>query len=97
MTLKPSTAVEKVVGNPLAQTAATAIAAMNGGPLAALLPVLLTTLASERQKKRIEAALIEIDSQLQSHTSILRNISDSQYKLITMGKFPAPWGGILGG
>jgi hypothetical protein len=82
MTLKPSTAVEKVVGNPLAQTAATAIAAMNGGPLAALLPVLLTTLASERQKKRIEAALIEIDSQLQSHTSILRNISDSQYKLI---------------
>lgn len=60
----------------------TYVSALSGNPLAALLPILTSSLASERQKNRIEAALTEIDTTLQKHTKELRNIDDAQYKLI---------------
>jgi hypothetical protein len=80
--LKPATSIEQVAGNPLVQSGLTVVAALSAGPLAALLPVLATTLASERQKRRMEASLIDIDARLRSQEAALRNITDSQYKLL---------------
>jgi hypothetical protein len=80
--LQPSSVTERITGNGATQAGLSAIAALSGGPLAALLPALATTLASERQKKRIEEALNAIDSQLLAHAIALRNMSDSQYKVI---------------
>lgn len=57
---KPSSVVESVSGNIITESALTAIAGISGGPLAALLPVLATSLASGRQKERVEKALVDI-------------------------------------
>jgi hypothetical protein len=80
--LRPSTVTERISGNGATQAGLSAIAALSGGSLASLLPVLATTLASARQKKRVEDALTAIDQQLRAHESDLRNINDNQYKLI---------------
>ena len=77
-----STTLEKIAGSPITQSAATVIAAIDGGATAALLPVLATTLASERQKKRVDAAIADLNLQLKQNESALRVISDNQYKLI---------------
>jgi len=58
------------------------IGALSGNPLTAILPVLGNSLASERQRKRIEAALADIDVILNRHDIALRNLTDEQYKLI---------------
>jgi hypothetical protein len=60
----------------------TAIAACLGGPVAALLPVLTNTLANERQRKRVEDALLEIEERLSVIEDIRESLSDAQYKLI---------------
>ncbi|AMS31887.1 hypothetical protein AEM42_04750 [Betaproteobacteria bacterium UKL13-2] len=57
---QPST-MEKIAGNLAVEAALTAIAAAAGTPLAALLPVLGKSLASERQKLRVEATLREMN------------------------------------
>jgi hypothetical protein len=80
--LKPSTALENAAGHTGTEAALTLVGALSGNPLAALLPVLGTSLASERQKKRVEEALLRIDATLNEHADLLRNISDSQYKLV---------------
>jgi flagellar hook-associated protein FlgK len=80
--LRHSTILESVTGNGATQAGLSAIAALSGGPLASLLPVLATTLASARQRKRVQDALTAIDQQLRAHESDLRNINDNQYKLI---------------
>src|SRR5690348_15695450 len=79
---KPPTALEKVPGNVVTQSALTAVAAMAAGPLAALLPVLAGCLAAERQRKRVEETLKEIDGILQAHAQAIRNLSDEQYKIV---------------
>jgi hypothetical protein len=80
--LAPQTAVEAVAGHVVTQSAATIVAALAGGPLAALLPVLGMSLASERQRARVEAALVEMNSLLEENQQLVRELSDAQYKLI---------------
>jgi flagellar hook-associated protein FlgK len=80
--LRPPTALERVAGSRTAEGALTAIGALAGGPLAALLPVLGKSLAAERQKLRVEAALAEIDKVLNEHSEALNSLSDAQYKLV---------------
>lgn len=81
-TLQKQTNIEKVAGSLLMEGAATAIAALAGGPLAALLPVLSNTLANERYRKRIEQGLREVSSMLVEHQKLLDVMSDAQYKLV---------------
>lgn len=77
-----TTLTEKISGHLIVQSALTVIAALAGGPLTAMLPVLANSLASERQKERVEKYLLDVSSILQSHEDILRSLTDSQYKLI---------------
>lgn len=76
------TSLEKIAGNTLTETALTVVAALVGGPVAPLLPVLASSLASQRQKNRVETCLREITEILQEQGEAIKNISDSQYKLI---------------
>lgn len=80
--LKPPTTLERVAGSRMAEGALTAIGALAGGPLAALLPILGKSLAAERQKARVEAALAGIDKVLSAHSHAMNTLSDAQYKLI---------------
>ena len=80
--LKPPSVTENIAGSPASEAALTVVAALSGGPLAALLPVLAKTLASGRHRQRVEAALTDIDATLQQHESVLRNLTDEQYKLV---------------
>lgn len=83
MTIQNSpTALEKVPGNVITQSALTALATMAGGPLAALLPILASSLAAERQKTRVQDTLAEIDKVLQAHEHQIRHLSDEQYKIV---------------
>lgn len=74
--------IEKISGSLATSSVATIIAACFGGPVAALLPVLTPTLANGRHKKRMEAALIEVEKQLTTQGNELNNITDAQYKFI---------------
>lgn len=80
--LSPLTNLEKVTDCLPTVATLTLVGALSGNPLAALLPVLSSSLASGRQKKRVEEALTEINSVLTEHAIALRDISDAQYKLI---------------
>ena len=77
-----STLLEKITGSLPVQGSLAVVAALSGGPLAALLPVLATTLASQRQAKRIEAAISQIQDALRGQEEYLEQMSDAQYKLI---------------
>ncbi len=74
--------VEKIAGHVATESALTLIGALSGNPIGALLPVLGKSLASERQKRRVEAALVEINTMLETHEKALHHITDAQYKLI---------------
>ncbi|MFH7519078.1 hypothetical protein, partial [Pseudomonas syringae group genomosp. 7] len=71
--LKPSTALEKLSGSLPTEAALTAIAVVVGTPLVALLPILGKSLAAARQKERVEATLLEINSILAMHEAQLAN------------------------
>ena len=80
--LKPPSVVEKAAGNLPVEAALTVIAAAAGAPLTALLPVLAKSLASERQKQRVEATLREMNEVLLKHVALLATLTDQQYKFI---------------
>ena len=80
--LQRPTALERLTGNVLTEAAATALAAHIGGPLVALLPVLGKSLASERQRVRVEQALVDIQQLLDQQAQAVRDLTDAQYKLI---------------
>lgn len=80
--VKPPTILEKVTGDVVTESAFTLIAALSGNPLAVLLPVLNNALASGRMRRRVEAALLDIDTRLRLHEDKLSDLSDSQYKLL---------------
>ena len=82
MALPKPSALERVSGSLATEAGLTAIGAVAGGALAPLLPVLAKSLASERQRKRVEAALTEIARTLERHEGAIRTLSDAQYKLI---------------
>lgn len=79
---KSATTLEKAAGSLVAESALTLVSVVSGGALTALLPVLSKSLASARHNKRVEEALAEISSTLEAHSEVLRNLTDSQYKLI---------------
>jgi hypothetical protein len=76
------TAVEKIAGSPVTESALTVVAAMAGGAVAPLLPVLAKSLAAKRQQDRVDAALADISSDLAAVEAQLRTLTDDQYKLI---------------
>ena len=80
--MNKATSLEKVVSSLTVGGAATLTAAIAGGPVAALLPLLITTLANDRHKKRVENALSQLDEDLSKISDKLENISDAQYKFI---------------
>ena len=77
-----ATKIEKVTGHIGTESALTLVGALSGMPLAALLPVLAKSLASERQKQRIENAFVQIDATLRQHSAAIQDMTDAQYKLI---------------
>ena len=80
--LEPPSRLEVVAGHPATEAALTYVGAASGNPLLALLPPLAKSLASERQRQRVEGALADINATLTKHESLLRTLSDEQYKLI---------------
>lgn len=80
--LKPPTVLEEISGHSATEGVLTLIGALSGSPLAALLPVLSKSLASARQRQRVEEALQDMDETLRQHADALRNLSDPRYKLI---------------
>ena len=81
--MKPPSKLENLSGSLPTTVSATALASVLGGPVAALLPVLTSTLANSRHKQRVEAAIAEIDSKLSSIQTITESLTDAQYKLIS--------------
>jgi hypothetical protein len=87
--LKKPSLLEKAASSLPVQSGLTAVGAYaanvmeGGGPaIAAMLPVLATALASNRQAERVKEAITKIDSTLAAHSDQLAKISDAQYKLI---------------
>lgn len=80
--LNPPSRTERVAGHVATETALTVVGFLAGGALAPLLPILTKSLASERQRQRVEEAIVEITDVLESNADAIRNLSDSQYKLI---------------
>lgn len=80
--MKQASGLEKISGSLPVNTSVTALAAVLGGPVAALIPVLTSTLASGRHKARVEAAISEIDSRLSSIEKFHESLTDPQYQLI---------------
>src|SRR5256885_1203182 len=79
--LQPS-GVEKVAGNLATEAALTVVAALAGGPLAPLLPVLAKSLAASRQQQRVQQALVDVRQTLEAHEAQIRDLTDEQYKLL---------------
>ena len=80
--LPPATTTERASGNLVTGMGLTVIAAISGGPIAALLPVLADSLAGERHRRRVDEALASIDSTLRRHETKLRGLDDQQYKVM---------------
>jgi hypothetical protein len=78
----PRTSLEKAAGSLPVSASLTALSAAVGTPLAALLPVLATTLAAERQRKRVDGILAEINDAISKHQAQLAALTDQQYKLM---------------
>lgn len=81
--LQPPSNLEKTTGNLLVTASTTFIAAVSGTAVGALLPVLTSTLASNRHSKRIEATIIDINNRLSKIENIDKSLTDAQYKLIS--------------
>lgn len=74
----PTVIVTTAAAAYLASDAANPISSL----LSPLLPILMNTLPFGRYKKRVEKAIKEIEDTLKLHEDKIRNISDSQYKII---------------
>lgn len=79
---KQSSLAEKLAGNLITESALTVIAAISGGPLAPLLPVLSNSLAASRQQRRVEETLHEIQKTLEAQAEKIRTLTDEQYKIL---------------
>jgi hypothetical protein len=74
--------LEKLAGNVVTESGLTVAAALVGGPLAPVLPILAKALAAGRQAQRVEAAIALISETLAKHEHLLVQASDEQYKLV---------------
>lgn len=78
---KPS-ALEAVAGNQVAQAALTVTAAVTGNSLLGAIPALMESLAARRHAQRIDAAILDINTCFEAMQVEVRNISDSQFKVV---------------
>ncbi len=81
-TIPPVSALERIAGSLPTGIALTAIGVAVGTPLAAVLPILSTSLAAERHKQRVEITLREIHEILECHGTLLTELTDQQYKFV---------------
>ena len=82
MTQEPSK-LEKVAGSLTVGTATTVAAAMVGGPIAAMLPLLANTLAAGRRRDRVNQALAELQKIIEEHAEEVKNLTDSQFRVVS--------------
>ena len=80
--LKPPTLLESVAGSTGTQIALTAAGAAAAGPLAALLPVLATSLAYKRHNERVAAAFERLTAELSAVQEKVAGISEDQLKVV---------------
>jgi hypothetical protein len=80
--IESASALEKAAGSLTVGAALAVVSAAAGTPLAALLPVLASTLASQRQKQRVEATLAGMNESIAKHQAQLAVLTDQQYKFI---------------
>jgi hypothetical protein len=80
--MEDETVTEKVSGSLPVTAGLTLLASVAVTPLAALLPVLASTLANGRQISRIEKAIREAESDLLKYGDKIKDIEDGQYKVI---------------
>ena len=76
--------LEKLTGNLATKSAGTTVGILGATvtPLAAFIPLLLETLASGRQAKRLEDSFKHIELILQEHETFINDMTDDQYKII---------------
>ena len=74
--------IEKASGNLGTSIVATLVAASGGTYLAPLVPILVSSLANIRYKKRVEDALGDLDFRLSKYEEAVVNMSDNQFKLV---------------
>lgn len=74
--------LEKISGSMVTEAALTMVAALAGGPIAPLLPVLSNSLAAGRQRKRVESEIAAIQQALASQSARIEILSDEQYKIV---------------
>lgn len=79
--LTRASALELFTGSPLSSAAVTALATHIGGPLAAVIPSLVGSLASCRHQERVAAAIADISECLSRQEEKIQNLTDEQYKL----------------
>ena len=80
--IEDATAIEHASGSLITELGATLLAAFSANPVVAVLPVLTNALASGRHRERVERAISRLSAELSRQETKLREISDSQYKLI---------------
>lgn len=80
--LPKKTALEAITGSLPTEIGTTLLAAFCGTPVAALLPILTSTLANTRHRERVERTLVAMSEELERQKEALVNITDAQYKLI---------------
>lgn len=80
--MKSASKLEKVTGSLAFESALTVVAASVGTPVAALIPVLGKSIATERQKHIVESTLKEMNDVLIKHAAQLETLNDQQFKLV---------------
>jgi hypothetical protein len=74
--------LEKYSGSLPVNITVSTIAALAGGPVAALLPILTGSLANKRHQNRVIKAIKDIESDLSEVIDKVQELSDAQYKFI---------------
>lgn len=80
--MKDETPLEVASGSLVTGLLTTVIATAAGGYLAPLLPVLTSSIASTRQAKRVERALVQINERLAAMEDAVTYMSDNQLKVV---------------
>lgn len=91
--MEDTTTLERTTGGLPATIAAAALAAAMGGVAAALLPVLLGSLANSRQAERVRRTLADIEARLGDVERFQQQVTDAQFAFIrdaVEGIFRAP-------
>lgn len=82
--MSDKSAIEKVSNNILIKGSATAVGIFGAtiSPLAAFIPFLVQSLASNRQANRLEKMMSDLKTILEQHAEKIENLTDDQYKIV---------------